>query len=139
MKAGAGGASVAVLVRRALRPNKWWVVALAVLTLASGTALLSLAARAPAGHLAASPGQLTLTCAGRGTTAALTLRATGKGPITWSAQPAAGISLSAARGTLQPGASTTIQVAARTAKAARGTLTFSSNDGTATVAYAVTC
>jgi len=139
VKAGAGGAGVAVLVRRALRPNKWWVVALAVLTLASGTALLSLAARAPAGHLAASPGQLTLTCAGRGATAALTLRATGKGPITWNAQPATGISLSTTRGTLQPGASTTIQVAVRTAKAARGTLTFTSNDGTASVAYVVTC
>lgn len=134
-----GSAGAVVLLRRALRPNKWWVVALAVLTLASGTTLLSLAARAPAGHLVASPAHLTLACAGKGTTAALTLRATGKGPITWNAQPAAGISLSAARGTLKPGASTTIQVAVRTAKAARGTLTFASNDGTATVAYSVTC
>jgi hypothetical protein len=134
-----GSARMAVLLRRALRPNKWWVVALAILTLASGTALLSLAARAPAGHLAASPARLTLTCAGKGTTAALTLRATGKGPITWSAQPATGIGLSTARGTLKPGASTTIQVAVRTAKAARGTLTFTSNDGTATVIYVVTC
>lgn len=134
-----GSAGAAVLLRRALRPNKWWVVALAVLTLASGTALLSLAARLPAGHLAASPARLTLTCAGSETTAALTLRATGKGLITWSARPAAGIDLSTARGTLKPGASTTIQVAVRTAKAARGTLTFTSNDGTATVAYVVTC
>lgn len=134
-----GSARAAALLRGALRPNKWWVVALAILTLASGTALLSLAARPAAGHLAASPARLTLTCAGKGTTAALTLRATGKGPITWSAQPATGIGLSAARGTLKPGASTTIQVAVRTAKAARGTLTFTSNDGTATVAYVVTC
>lgn len=137
--ASAGHAWVAVLLRRALRPNKWWVVGLAILTLATGTALLSLAARPPAGHLIAAPARFTLTCTGKGATAALTLRATGKGPITWNAQPAAGIGLSAARGTLKPGASTTIQVAVRTAKAARGTLTFTSNDGTASVAYAVTC
>lgn len=135
-----GSAAGAVaLLRRSLRPNKWWVVALAVLTLATGTALLSLAARAPASHLAAAPERLTLTCTGRTATAALTLRATSTRPITWSAQPPVGIGLSATRGTLRPGASTTIQVAVRRAKAAHGTLTFTSNDGTASVEYVVTC
>ena len=35
-----GSAGAVVLLRRALRPNKWWVVALAVLTLASGASLV---------------------------------------------------------------------------------------------------
>jgi len=138
-RAGVAGAGVAAVLLRALRPNKWWVVGLAALTLATGTVLLSLAERSPAGHLVASPARFTLTCAGKEATAALTLRATGTGPIVWSAQPPAGIGLSTTRGTLKPGASTTIQVAVRTAKAAHGTLTFTSNDGTATVAYVVTC
>jgi hypothetical protein len=132
-----------VLVLR-LRLYRWMVVVIAALILAIATGLLTLAVHegltlAPPSHLQATPAQLTLTCTGKGTTQALTLRNTGSASLTWQIAAPAGLTLSAAKGLLTRGASAIVTVKVSAVRAARGTLDFTSTDGAAQVPYTVTC
>jgi hypothetical protein len=132
-----------VLVLR-LRLYRWMVVVIAALILAIATGLLTLAVHegltlAPPSHLQATPAQLTLTCTGKGTTQALTLRNTGSASLTWQIAAPAGLTLSAAKGLLTRGASAIVTVKVSAVRAARGTLAFTSTDGAAQVPYTVTC
>ncbi|MGH2516618.1 MAG: hypothetical protein ACRDHP_13260 [Ktedonobacterales bacterium] len=132
-----------------VKPRKLMVVGIAIMLLALGTALLSLARLSsspssattptPASHLAVSPATLALACSGKGATGTLTLRDTATQPLTWSLKAPSGLSLSATHGALKPGASGTLTIKVTSAKAARGTLAFTSNEGAATVGYVVTC
>lgn len=133
-----------------VKPRKWLVVGCAIMLLALGTALLTLARQSmlpvaaiptatPVSHLTVSPTQITLACSGKNDTLKLTVRDTGIQSLTWSIKAPSGLSLSATHGTLKPGASTTITVKVTSAKAAHGTLAFTSNEGGASVAYAVKC
>ena len=140
---GRAQAGTEALVLR-LRLYRWMVVVIAALILAIATGLLSLAVHegatlAPPSHLQASPAQLTLTCTGKGATHVLTLRNTGSASLTWQIAAPAGLTLSAAKGLLTRGASATVTVKVSAARAARGTLTFTSTDGAAQVPYTVTC
>ena len=90
-------------------------------------------------YLTAAPAVLSLTCTGKSATGTLTLRDSGSTALTWSAQPPAGLTLSATLGILKQGASTTVTVAAHATRPSRGTLTFTSSLGSATVTYTVTC
>lgn len=130
-----------------MKPRKWLVIGIAIMVLALGTALLTLARQSlssagtstPVSHLAVSPAQVTLACSGKSDTSKLTLRDTGTQPLTWTIKAPSGLSLSATHGTLKPGASASITVKVTSAKAAHGTLSFTSNDGAASVPYAVSC
>ena len=132
-----------VLVLR-LRLYRWMVVVIAALILAIVTGLLTLAVHegltlAPPSHLQATPAQLTLTCTGKGATQVLTLRNTGSASLTWQIAAPSGLTLSAAKGLLTRGASATVTVKVSAARAARGTLAFTSTDGAVQVPYTVTC
>ncbi len=132
-----------VLVLR-LRLYRWMVVVIAALILAIATGLLTLAVHegltlAPPSHLQATPAQLTITCTGKGTTQVLTLRNTGSASLTWQIVAPAGLTLSAAKGLLTRGASATVTVKVSVARAAHGTLAFTSTDGAAQVPYTVAC
>jgi Viral BACON domain len=132
-----------VLVLR-LRLYRWMVVVIAALILAIATGMLTLAVHegltlAPPSHLQATPAQLTLTCTGKGTTQALTLRNTGSASLTWQIAAPAGLTLSAAKGLLTRGASAMVTVKVSAVRAARGTLAFTSTDGAAQVPYTVAC
>ena len=131
-----------------VKPRKWLVVGIAIMVLALGTALLTLARQSlssaavtptPISHLAVSPAQITLACSGKGDTLTVTLRDTGTQPLTWTIKAPSGLSLSTTHGTLKPGASVSITVKVTSAKAAHGTLAFTSNDGAASVPYTVSC
>jgi hypothetical protein len=127
-----------------LRLYRWMVVVIAALILAIATGLLTLAVHegatfAPPSHLHATPAQLTLTCTGKGATQVLTLHNTGGAPLTWQIAAPAGLTLSAAKGLLTRGASATVTVRVSAARAARGTLAFTSTDGAAQVPYTVAC
>jgi Viral BACON domain len=127
-----------------LRLYRWMVVVIAALILAIATGLLTLAIHegvtlAPPSHLQATPAQLTLTCTGRGATHVLTLRNTGSASLTWQIAAPAGLTLSAAKGLLTRGASATVTVKVSAARAAHGTLAFTSTDGAAQVSYTITC
>jgi hypothetical protein len=127
-----------------LRLYRWMVVVIAALILAIATGLLTLAIHegvslAPPSHLQATPARLTLTCTGKGATQVLTLRNTGSASLTWQIAAPAGLTLSAAKGLLTRGASATVTVKVSAARAARGTLAFTSTDGAAQVPYTVTC
>jgi BACON domain-containing protein len=140
---GRARAGTEVLVLR-LRLYRWMVVVIAALILAIVTGLLTLAVHegltlAPPSHLQATPAQLTLSCTGRGATQVLTLHNTGSASLTWQIAAPAGLTLSAAKGLLTRGASATVTVKVSAARAARGTLAFTSTDGAAQVPYTVTC
>ena len=129
-----------------VKPRKWVVVGITIMLLALGTALLTLARQSassatgtPTSSLAASPAQITLGCSGKSATLTLTLRDTGAQPLTWTIKAPSGLSLSATHGTLKPGASASITVKVTSAKAAHGTLAFTSNEGDASVGYVVKC
>ena len=123
---------------RQLSLRQWLVVAVAIGALGTGTALLAIASHgSTTTYLVASPSQLSLTCHGK--TSMLTLRDTTTTALTWTASAPPGISLSATRGSIKPGASATLMVRATSAKTAHGTLTFTSNLGSASVPYTVAC
>ncbi|WIG60988.1 MAG: hypothetical protein OJF49_003736 [Ktedonobacterales bacterium] len=130
-----------------LRPFQWIVVAVAVLSLAGGTALLAYATHSaaptpiptPVSHLAVTPTKLALTCTGKSAALTLTLKNTGATLLNWSTKAPSGLSLSAMHGTLKPGATATITVKVTSRKAAHGTFAITSADGSASVAYTVTC
>jgi hypothetical protein len=140
---GRARAGTEVLVLR-LRLYRWMVAVIVVLILAIATGLLTLAVHqgsilAPPSHLSATPAQLTFTCSGEDAAHVLTLRNTGSAPLTWQIAAPAGLTLSATKGLLMRGASTTVTVKVSAAKAAHGTLAFTSTDGAAQVPYTVTC
>lgn len=125
-----------------LRPHKWLVVAGVALVLALATGLLSLALQGrsnSSASLAATPPQLAFACAGSGATLTLTLRDMGPAPLAWHITSPAGMSLSATKGTLQPGATAKLTVKVTSRKAAQGTLAFIAADGSANVPYTVRC
>ncbi len=131
---------------RQLAVGKWVIVALAIVTLLTGTLLLSMAIRggatttqAPPSHLIATPAHLALACSGKGANLTLTLRNSGTTALNWSITAPSGISIATTHGTLKPGATVTLQVKVTNGKAAQGTLTFTSNDGSASVPYTVKC
>jgi hypothetical protein len=139
-------ASVATQARAVgerLEPRKWLVVAMTAIVLAASTAFVGLLVHnggtASASQLAATPAHLSLTCAGRGATASLTLRDTGSGSLTWSTKPPSALTLSATQGTLKQGATAQLTVKVHTSRPAQGTLTLASALGNATVAYTITC
>ncbi|HLZ25515.1 MAG TPA: hypothetical protein VKQ30_25610 [Ktedonobacterales bacterium] len=128
------------------KPRKWLVVGIAIMLLAMGTALLTLARQSlsstpstPISYLTVAPEQITLACSGKNDTIKLTLRDTGPQTITWSIKTPLGLSLSATHGTLKAGATASIYVKVTNAKPAHGTLTFTANDGATSVAYEVSC
>lgn len=128
-----------------LRPRKWLVLGITIMVLALGTALLALAsqsgspARAPTSHLVAAPAKLTFACSGKGASLSVSLRNTGIRPLSWAAKAPAGLAFSTTHSTIQPKAAIAVQVHVTAAKAAKGTLTFTSNDGDASIPYTVTC
>jgi hypothetical protein len=130
-----------------VKPRKWLVIGITIMLLALGTALLTLArqpasptaAITPASHLTASPTTATLACSGKRSSLKLTLRDTGTQSLTWSIKVPSGLSISTTHGTLKPGATVTLTIKVASAKAARGTLAFTSNDGAATIPYTVSC
>lgn len=129
-----------------VKPRKWLVAGVVAMLLALSLALLALVRTAmppsvtsSASHLTVAPAQLALACSGKDDTTRLTLRDTAAQPLTWSITAPAGLSLSSSHGTLKPGASATITVKVTSAKAAHGTLRFTSNEGAATVTYTVSC
>ena len=136
------------LVREAaawLRPRKWLVLGITIMVLALGTALLALASQsgspspAVTSHLVAAPAKLTFACSGKGASLSVSLRNTGIRPLSWTAKAPAGLGLSTTHSTIQPKAAVAVQVHVTAAKAAKGTLTFTSNDGDASIPYTVTC
>jgi hypothetical protein len=139
----AGVATQARAVGERLEPQKWMVVAVTAVVLAAATGVVGLLVREQAtqspSYLTVTPASLTLTCAGNGATASLTVHDTGSADLAWSVQPAAALTLSATGGTLKHGASFTFRVQAHSSHSARGTLTFTSMLGNAPVAYTVTC
>lgn len=127
-----------------LQAHKWAVLGIAVLILSAATGLLTLAAlhtkaSTPTTHLAATPAHLSLTCAGRGASAVLTLRDTSKSPVTWSLTPPPALRISATHGTLKPGATATLTATAASHAASQGTLTIAADDGTLTIPYTIAC
>jgi Viral BACON domain len=129
-----------------MKPRKWLVIGIAIMLLALGTALLTLARQSalptavtPASHLTASPADVTLTCSGKSSSLKLTLRDTGTQSLTWSIKAPSGLSISTTHGTLKPGATVTLTIKVASAKAAHGTLAFTSSDGAATIPYTVSC
>jgi hypothetical protein len=140
---GRARARTEVLVLR-LRLYRWMVVVIAALILAIAMGVLTLAVHegatlAPPSHLQATPARLTFTCAGKGATHVLTLRNSGSAPLTWQVAAPTGLTLSAAKGLLTRGASAAVTVRVSAARAAHGTLAFTSTDGAAQVPYTVTC
>lgn len=125
-----------------ISPRKWAALAGVAVTLILATALLSLT-RSPAhpvvSPLAASPSTLTLHCSARASPVKLTVRNGGKSDLSWSVAAPVGIQLSASRGNLKPGATTTLALSAHGAKLTTGTLTFTYAGGTTTVPYSVVC
>jgi hypothetical protein len=126
-----------------LEPRKWIVVALTAVVLAAATGVAGLLVRnqitSSVSQLTSTPAALTLTCAGKGSTASISLRDTGNATLTWSVQPPAGLLLSTTHGTLKQGASATLTVQAQSAYTTHGTLNFTSPLGNAAVTYAITC
>jgi Viral BACON domain len=135
-----GRGLLALLVR-----HRWVALGITILLLSAGTGLLSLVAlrtnaTAPKSHLTATPTTLHLTCAGKGASATLTLRDTGKAPVTWTLQsPPAALRVSATHGTVKPGATTTLTATSTRRAASQGTLTLAADDGTLTVPYTISC
>jgi hypothetical protein len=128
--------------------NKWIAVAAAIVILASGTLLLSMAARsasgdtagqAPASQLLVSPTQVSLACSGKGATLQLSLRNSGKTPLKWSIKTPKGLVLSATQGTLLPGKTVILQVKSSGAKPEQGLLIFTASNSSARVPYSVRC
>ncbi|MGZ3681766.1 MAG: BACON domain-containing protein [Ktedonobacterales bacterium] len=125
--------------------HRWALLGITVLLLSAGTGLLSLVAlrtnaTAPTSHLTATPATLHLTCTGKGATATLTLRDTGKAPVTWTLQsPPAALRVSATHGTLKPGATAMLTATSTRRAASQGTLIFAADDGTLTVPYTISC
>jgi hypothetical protein len=150
--ASTGDAELRIQVPRLPLTNlpltKWIFVAVAIITLASGTLLLSMASRfdvgkssepAPSTVLIASPSHATLTCSGTGRTLDLVLRNSGTAALTWSIKAPTGLTLSSTHGVLAPKEAARLQIKVSSFKAARGTLTFTSNHGPLSVPYSVTC
>ncbi|HEX8036557.1 MAG TPA: hypothetical protein VF510_22055 [Ktedonobacterales bacterium] len=124
--------------------HRWLVLGITILVLSAGTGLLSLVAlrtnaTAPTSHLTATPATLHLTCTGKGASATLTVRNTGRSPVTWTLRPPAALRISATRGTLKPGATATLTATSTSHAAAQGTVTFAADDGTLTVPYTISC
>ncbi|MGZ3676934.1 MAG: BACON domain-containing protein, partial [Ktedonobacterales bacterium] len=121
------------------------LLGITVLLLSAGTGLLSLVAlrtnaTAPTSHLSATPATLHLACTGKGATATLTLRDTGKAPVTWTLQsPPAALRVSATHGTLKPGATAMLTATSTRRAASQGTLIFAADDGALTVPYTISC
>lgn len=128
-----------------LRPRKWLVFGILVMAIALGTALLALISQpapsstGPISHLGVVPAKLTFACSGKGASLSVSLRDTGTRPLTWTAKAPTGLMLSTTHGTIRPAAAVTVQIHVTSAKPAKGTLTFTSNDGAANVPYSVTC
>jgi hypothetical protein len=150
--ASTGDAELRIQVPRLPLTNlplaKWIFVAVAIITLASGTLLVSMAGRfdagksstsVPAAVLIASPSHATLTCSGTGRTLDLVLRNSGTAALTWSVKTPAGLTLSSTHGVLAPSQAVRLQITVISSKATRGALTFTSNHGPLSVPYSVTC
>ena len=142
-----GDAELRIQVPR-LPLAKWIFVAMAIITLVSGTVLLSIASRPDAGKpspstpsppLIASPARATLACSGKGSTLDLVLRNSGSAPVSWSIKTPAGLDLSSTHGVLAPKEAVTLEIKVTISKAARGTLTFTANHVPLSVPYSVTC
>ena len=142
-----GDAELRIQVPR-LPQASWVFVAVAIITLVSGTVLLSIASRPDAGKpststpsplLIASPTRATLACSGKDSTLDLVLRNSGSAAITWSIKTPPGLGLSSTHGVLAPKDAVRLQIKVTTFKAARGTLTFTTNHAPLSVPYSVTC
>jgi hypothetical protein len=142
-----GDAELRIQVPR-LPLSRGILVMLAIITLASGTLLLSMATHFHAGNstarnspavLSSSPSHATLTCTGTGSTLNLILRNSGSAALAWSIQTPAGLDLSPTHGVLAPSQAVSLLIKATGASATRGTLEFTSNYGPLSVPYSVTC
>jgi hypothetical protein len=139
-----GMATQARAMSERLEPRKWLVVAATVVVLAAATGVLGLlvheqSSALSTSNLVVSPTHLALTCTGKSASANLALRDTATTPLTWTAQSSGDLTLSATHGTLKQGASATLSIKVRTARAAQGTLTFTSAQGNTDVAYTISC
>jgi hypothetical protein len=83
--------------------------------------------------------KLALTCVVHGMTATLTLRNTGISSLVWQAKSPPTLSVSPARGILEPGGSVTAQVTTTHKKTASGTVTVIASQGGASASSSVSC
>jgi hypothetical protein len=132
---------------RYLPITKWLVVAVAIVSLACGILLLTIATR-PVGEtsgntiasqLVASPTQVSLACSGRGATLRLWLRNSGKTLLQWSVKTPGGLVLSATRGTLPPGKSVALQVSLSTSRPEQGIILITASNSSVRIPYTVRC
>jgi hypothetical protein len=128
---------------RHLPINKWIVVAAAMVTLATGILLLTIATQpvgeTTASQLVASPNQVSLACSGKGATSRLSLRNRGKTPLQWSIKTPSGLVLSVTKGTLSPGKSVVLQVRPSSGRPEQGTLLITASNSSVRVPYTVRC
>jgi hypothetical protein len=136
----------AALLRRGRALGRWLqahkLVATAGLSLVlmSGIALAQLAARPGASRLTtlgAVPATVTLSCSSRPTR--VTLTNSGKQSLTWQAEPLAGLSMVPTQGTLQPGQSAELRIAALGRKPGSGAIVIAAADGTLSIPYTIMC
>jgi hypothetical protein len=124
---------------RYLPINKWVVVTAAMLTLATGILLLSIATQLTASQLVVSPTTVLLACSGKGASLQLSLRNSGKTPLAWSIKTPGGLVLSATKGTLPPGKSVALQVRPSSARPEQGILLITASNSSMQVPYTVRC
>jgi hypothetical protein len=121
------------------------LVGSATLTSANAAGALAPAATAtppptlvpPAAQLLVTPRSLVLPCASVRFPATLTLTNTGGQLLQWSASASDTVALSSTSGALDPGSAVVISV--RTTSSQRGSIAFTWNGGSTSVAYKVSC